>query len=476
MPRPDDGYRGDTTVAGAASGAGDRPSAANNNPATASGATEYPLAGRNVSRSGHTFEMNDTPQGESVRIRHRTGSEINMLPNGAIALSSQGKMIMTINNDMSVTVHGNLDYRVDGDINFNATGQVNISSESVNINTSGDVKQTIGGAYRTNVFGNMGTIAENISSTSLNSHTSTVLGDHNLVVNGVNRLTSEGNTQIASGASMKITADGNIDQSSTGANIAAYSMSLIGATGTIGGQGIVHYGKGATFEEGITAQGATFSDGVTASTFHGALEGNAKTATQAGRAGTAGALGAGGSGGTEVNVATPATPTTAKPTANVMAEYLQVSSKGIIQVDVDETNIRNMLRRSVFNGGYSNRPLTENDLREALRDPANVENSDLVNNNIANGTISATSVHPVPTEIGRVSTAGVGDQYFGSGGTNDPSNPFFSTSPVSTRRRFVPSLGYYITNQTEITPSTELMPGIRLSVFLRYSSQNPHTR
>lgn len=463
--------RSPTTTLIGAGGGGELAPEANNNAATATGGSTYPLAGRNLTRSGHVFELNDTPAGERVRVRHRSGTQVDMLPDGTLAINSRGKTIMTINNDMSITVHGNMNYSVEGDMNFNATGEINFNSESVNVNTSGNVTQNIQGAYRTNVGGNVGLIAENISTTSLGANTTTVLGDNSLIVNGTNRLASEGNTLLASGGNIKVSAEGNYDQSSQSANIAANSMTLIGSTGTIGGEGIVMYGKGATFGEGITAQGATFSDGVTASTFHGALEGNAKTATQAGRAGTAGALGAGGSGGSEVNVATPTTPVTATPTSAVLSEYLNVSDKGIVQVDVDEVNIRNMIRRNVFNGGYSNRNLTESDIREALRDPANVNNTTLINNHIANGTISATSVHPLPTEMGRVSSASVADQMFGSGATDDPSNPFFATSPVSRKRRFIPPIQHYVTNTTNVTPSLELMPSIRLSVFLRYPGQ-----
>lgn len=470
MAGPDDANRGSTTVEAAASGLGDQPSSVNNEASIGASPTVYPLAGRRISRSGHTLELNDTPSGERVRLRHRTGSEIDMLPDGSVVIGSRGKMVMTINNDMSVTIHGNLNYQVDGDINMNATGNINMNAVDVNVNTSGDLKQNVG-SLRTTARGNVGVIADNVSETILNTKTSTILGDHSLIVDGTNRIVSEGSMQIASGENIKVSAEGNYDASSNSANIAANSMTVIGATGTMGGQGIVHYGKGATFEEGITAQGATFSDGVTASTFHGALEGNAKTATQAGRAGTAGALGAGGSGGSEVNVATPATPTTAKPTSGILSDYLNVSDKGIAQVQIDETEIRRMYRRSDYNGGFSNRELTTNDLRLALRDEKNLENTNLVNNHIAQGTISASSVTPMPTSIGRTSSANQPDQFYGAGATDDTSQPFFSVSGVSSRRTFVPPPNNYITNSTPIDGTTELLPSVRLSSFLRYSSQ-----
>lgn len=468
MSIPDVGFILPTTVSAAAAGTGEQPSNSNNNAETATGGTTYPFAGRNLTRSGHVFELNDTPAGERVLVKHRSGSEIDMLPDGSVAIGSKGKLIMTINNDMSVTVHGNLNYEVQGDINFTATGGINLNAADINVNTSGNVTQNIGGAYRTNVMGNTGLIAENVSVTSLNSHTTTVLGDNNLVVNGTNRITSEGNTQIASGGNLKVTAVGDYNQASANANIAATSMSVIGSTGTMGGQGIVMYGKGATFGEGVTAP-----------TFHGDLDGTAAFAVQADVTNSQNYADPdpGGGVGSAVGytVDNIATPTTATPTAAVLSEYLNVSDKGIVQVDVDETSIRNMIRRNVFNGGFSNRELTENDIRGALRDPANVNNSTLINNYIARGTISPTSIHPLPTEIGRVSRAGVSDQYFGFGATDNPNNPFFATAPVSIRRRFVPPLGYYITNETQISASTELLPGIRLSSFLRYSAQTDTT-
>lgn len=451
-----------TTLIGA--GGGGEVATTTNNPDVATGGSTYPLAGRNLTRSGHVFELNDTPAGERVRVRHRSGTQVDMLPDGTLAINSRGKTIMTINNDMSITVHGNMNYSVEGDMNFNATGEINFNSESVNVNTSGNVTQNIQGAYRTNVGGNVGLIAENISTTSLGANTTTVLGDNTLAVNGTNRLTSEGDTLLAAGGSIKVSAETNYDQSSQSANIAANSMTLIGATGTIGGEGIVMYGKGATFGEGVTAP-----------TFHGDLDGTAALAVQADVTNSqnyADPDPGGGVGSAQgYSVTNTATPTTATPTSAVLSEYLNVSDKGIVEVDIDEVNIRNMIRRNVFNGGYSNRNLTESDIREAVRDPANVENATLINNHIANGTISSTSVHPMPTSMGRVSTAGIADQIFGGGATNDPSNPFFATSPVSNKRRFIPPIQHYITNDTNITPALELMPGIRLSVFLRYAGQ-----
>lgn len=442
-----------------------------NNPDLPSGGTQYPLAGRNVSRSGHVIEVNDTPAGERIRFHHRTGSQIDMLPDGSITIGSRGRMVMTINEDMTMTILGDLSYDVRGDMNFNVAGQVNMDCLNFNVTTSGNVTQNVAGSYRTNVGGNTGLITNNMSMTALGTSTSTVLGDNNLVVNGTSRMTSEGGTLIASGDGIRLSSEGEFAMSAPSANLAANSMTVIGATGTIGGEGIIMYNHNMHTAHSVWAGDTVETQSVHASRvdatslhgyFVGDLDGVAHYSQLSGTFTSQSAA-------SNVSADTTAT---ALPSGAVLTEYLTVSDRGIIQVEVDEESITNMINRNVFNGGLSNRNLSTADLRTLLRDRANRENADLINNHMANGTLGAGARSPAPGSVGRVSPAGSGDQYYGGGAGGTPS-AFFTPSAVSPQRRFMPPVDNFISRTTTIAPSLELMPGVRLSTFLRNSSHTP---
>ena len=128
------------------------------------------------------------------------------------------------------------------------------------------------------------------------------------------------------GEDTMITSTSELSISTKSANIAANDMVVQSTTGMIGGDNVFHYGKN------YYGTSATFTAGVTAPTFHGSLEGNAKTATEAGKAGTAGAIGASGSAGAHTNTATNTDVRTSVPApgpdATWLNDYLTQSGYG----------------------------------------------------------------------------------------------------------------------------------------------------
>jgi hypothetical protein len=232
----------------------------------------------------------------------------------------------------------------------------------------------------------------------------------------------------------------------------------MGSTGTIGGEGIVMYGKGATFGEGVTAP-----------TFFGALEGNAKTATQAGRAGTAG-LGPGGSGGAEVNVATP---TTVLPTAAVLSDYLTVGGNGVVNVSIDATEITNVYNASARTGGLSTTELSTEEIRSRVRDPNNRTNQEFIANAVATGRLNPDYAATTPPRTDRIAsrtgTERRGGGRIGNRGTSNFAD--FTPSGIPSNKRFVPDLNYIILDTDNVTSSTRLADGITVSTFLSGSGE-----
>jgi len=109
---------------------------------------KYPYNNVTQTESGHTFEMDDTPSQERVRIQHRTGTFIEMHPNGdevhkvygtGYEITVKGKNVqingvcnITINGDSNVHITGNKVERIDGNYDLQVTGNMTARCSGTN--------------------------------------------------------------------------------------------------------------------------------------------------------------------------------------------------------------------------------------------------------------------------------------------------------------------------------------------------------
>lgn len=123
---------------------------------------EYPYNNVTRTNSGHYMEMDDTPERERVRLQHRTGTFIEMHPDGTqinhifgegfsitekdgyvlvkgncsivvmgdAAIDVQGDMYQHVGGDMKVVVDGNYDLKVNGETNIVGGGDIDIITNS----------------------------------------------------------------------------------------------------------------------------------------------------------------------------------------------------------------------------------------------------------------------------------------------------------------------------------------------------------
>jgi len=164
----------------------------------------YPFNHINQTESGHYMEMDDTPTRERVRIHHRTGTFIEMHPNGdevhkvygdgyEITIKNKNVLIkgacnitvegdstfhvkgdaytqidgnayQSVKGNMSQLVSGNCEQTVEGDFDFNVGGDVTFSGESVNINGDLNVSGDIASNQSIAAVGNI-TAGKNLSAT-----------------------------------------------------------------------------------------------------------------------------------------------------------------------------------------------------------------------------------------------------------------------------------------------------------------------
>jgi hypothetical protein len=105
---------------------------------------KYPYNRVIQTQSGHSFEMDDTPTRERIRLQHRMGTFIEMHPNGdevhkvygdgyEITISNKNVLVegtcsVTIKGDSIVNVEGNRYEKVSGNYELVVDGEMNFSS------------------------------------------------------------------------------------------------------------------------------------------------------------------------------------------------------------------------------------------------------------------------------------------------------------------------------------------------------------
>jgi len=431
--------------------------------------SEYPHADVNETTSGHIIEVNDTPGGERILIMHKSGAGIDIRPDGSVIVNSQGDMATVVSGNNISIVEGEATIQSNGNLNLNVQGDLNLNvGGNINTTVGGSKSETVNGSSRELVYGQSGSIVSGSRSvTTVGTVTNSSLGGKNDITKGDYRQTVAGDMKVASSGSTKMSAEGDMSVSTPNMNMSAQSMSIFGATGTIGGSGITMYAQN------VFGTSGTFTEGVTSPTFHGELDGKAKDACKSDFA----TLSA-GTGADPVTVISPDTPTnstaTAWPTADLIEIYLGQAQGGVGKVVVDEGDfIKNMIDQTVNNGGVSDRILSTEEVRSRMRDEANRANEEFVGNQLANGVLGGSYANPVPGGVRRTSGAG--------GSVRTPTYPISPNGAGDTgARRFIPNKNLEATSFTPnpaydvmklyeevpIGPGLNLEDGIQLGKFL----------
>lgn len=382
---------------------------------------EYSRAQVQQTKSGHVMMMDDTPGNEKILLKHNRGNGVELSKDGSIMIRSR--------NNFSVSVDANGVMIFDGDLaiscknlRLDATGDMDITvGGDMTMNVAGDMKENIGGSHRSNITGNRGeTVQGNKSATVVGSKTNTTLGGFTDVVKGSYRQTVGATYTASISGQAKISSESEVAMSAPNMNLAAADMSVFGATGTIGGEGIVMYnynmytGHSVHAGDTVKTQTVNASERVNASSvhanrmnstsFHGYFVGDLQgTAQTSGGSSTFSSSGTGSNGGTVLDDNT----ASVQPTAAILNEYLNQSNRGITKVSVDEGDyIKNKIVRYAKMGGIARKKLSTAEARAKLKDPNNAANKDFVTALIADGSISSNYLSATPPSIGRTYSPG----------------------------------------------------------------------
>jgi len=110
-------------------------------------AAQHPYNKVTQTESGHLVEYDDTPGAERIHFFHRSGSFIEMHPDGKVVYKSMNDGFIISMADQNIKVKGKCNISVDGDANIYAKGEMNLQSDSdINVQTKKDFN-----VYATNV-------------------------------------------------------------------------------------------------------------------------------------------------------------------------------------------------------------------------------------------------------------------------------------------------------------------------------------
>jgi hypothetical protein len=120
-------------------------------------ATVYPYNKVHQTESGHVIEYDDTEGHERICISHRTGSFIEIHPDGKVTVKSMDNMYELVTGekqsitlkDENLHIGGNWNVHVEGDWNVDVMGDINFNvGGKINATSGDDQNFTTGGTYK----------------------------------------------------------------------------------------------------------------------------------------------------------------------------------------------------------------------------------------------------------------------------------------------------------------------------------------
>lgn len=433
-------------------------------------ATQYPMASVNESVSGHIIEINDTPGGERILIKHNTGAGIDIKSDGTIIINSKSNKIDIVDNDHRLVVEGDGNVSYYGNLNMNVSGDYNLTvGGNYNLKVKGNWIATVVGSYKKKIQGIMSEVVIKSKSVTVIGQTiNTHLANVGNFIKGTYQQMVKGRADYNHGAEVLFNAETEIDMASPKVNIAATDLSVIGAQGTVGGQNMIHYGKNMYLENTIHSPTASFTSAY-GTTFHGSLNGTANFAVQTS---IAGGIGVVQIPSAQINSDAVDNTKTQKPTSSEITDLLTNNEMGVKKVSIDENNeIKNFHDKAETSGGITSGETNTRETRAKLKDKKNLENTNFVADRVAAGQLSSSFASAVPGQIervkGKTTTPRIGHDIIGAKGKAVNENKYKPSEAAAKPKTYVYSVEakYNPNNLTEITHNTLLGKGIPISKF-----------
>lgn len=171
---------------------------------------EYPYNQATISRSGHEFHINDTPDKESLRIAHTKGTYVEIESTGRWVQTVVEKMFSYVKSTFTKTVDSHYDVKIGGTYTFNCDKS---SYEAVALNKTsgvgGDLQDGVGGERNLHTEKDKyESVNGSVASFVKGSVSDAVEGDVTNTIGGVRSESIVGDWQVSSTASVEMVVDG----------------------------------------------------------------------------------------------------------------------------------------------------------------------------------------------------------------------------------------------------------------------------
>jgi hypothetical protein len=239
--------------------------------------SQYPCNQVQETTSGHVIELDDTPGGERVLLRHRKGAGVEMRADGSVVISALNNKVEVTGGDQTVIIEGNGNLVYHGNLNMKVSGDYNIDvGGNFNVNVAGNLVEQIEQNHRTTVTENSQyTTKGTKTNKTIGTHTDVMLADNNQVVKGNQQNVVEGDIDIASEQNIFISGKEQFAVTSKVSNLTGVNnVSVFGQKGSIGGEQVDFTGRVYQGPSGATAENS-------GAIYHGTFKGIADEAVEA---------------------------------------------------------------------------------------------------------------------------------------------------------------------------------------------------
>lgn len=450
---------------------------------------------------GHVLLFDDTVGSERILIKHKDCAGIEIKPDGSVIINARGNRVDLITGNHHLYTEGNGNLTYSGDLNMNIGGDFNLDiGGNYNLKVGGHWIVNIFGSYTKRIVGMMSETIQKVKNTTvLKDVTNTFLGKLSTSVKGAYEFAVVGEADYNHKGSTTLTSQTETTLTSPNINIVAQDLTLIGNTGTIGGENIVMFNYNMYTGHSITA-----TDTVTTGTLYnttqvttgnidvpvvnGDLKGTAEKAIRAdvtnSQEYSASSQGSASSytivsnstADTSVNTsrgpgAVAVSAIKQLPTSTTISTFIDKSAYMVQSVFVDDDDgIYNYLDKTVSTAGVTDRPLTTSEIRIKMRNNDNKANTSFVQECVSTGVLSSSHTEKVPPNIKRIvgkeTQTRLGSKPIGASDANTKTIRYKAADTSKKSNKFlVPEAQYNPNNIKDIRMGTLLSPGIPVSKF-----------
>ena len=214
-------------------------------------------------KSGHVLVFDDSPDNESVLIKHKDGSGFVLKADGTMVMNTKRNRVTSIGGTDALIVEGDIEISCQN-LKIDATGDMDMNvGGDYNLTVGGEKKETISGSSKEVITGNKtSTVVKSRSETTVENKTTTVFGNDTNITKGNVTYSIGGHFDLGAKSYSKITSQAQIAYSAPQIDIVGIKGQIALHHGIFGGEnsyyyGLNYYGRSAKFTKGVTATNFT---------------------------------------------------------------------------------------------------------------------------------------------------------------------------------------------------------------------------